>query len=119
LFEDGDPLSRRFRPRHRFPQRGARLIFARQKLFFTEDRNRLSGLDEVALAEANLDNAPLRFRRYGGIVALDPSAQNDDALGHATLCKEKFPDQKRRAGARNKQDEQNDEAAKARADGLP
>src|SRR5262249_41369859 len=114
LLKNGDLLSRRVRSRHRLPQRGASLILARQKLFLTEDRNRLSGLDAVALSEADFENAPGRFRRHGGIVALDPAAQNDDARRRATLCKEQLPEQKRGRRHHDKQDEWNDESAKAR-----
>src|SRR5262245_39093683 len=117
LREDGDLIPGRLRFRLRLPQRGEGLVLARAKLFEIENRDGFSGLDTVALSEWHFENAPGRYRRHGGIVALDTSAQSDDVLGHAALCKEQFPDQKRRAGERYKQDNQNDEAAKERADG--
>jgi hypothetical protein len=101
------------------PERGEGLVLARAKLFEIENRDCFSGPDTVALSEAHFKNAPGRYRRHGGIVALDPPAQSDDVLGHAGLCKEQFPDQKRRHRQRDKQDQQNDEAAKERADDLP
>ena len=111
-------VPRRLRFRLRLPQRGAGLILAIAKLFVIENRDGFSGIDAVAFSETHFENAPGRQRRYGGIVALDPAAQSNDVLGDAALCKEQFPDQKRHAGARGKQDEQNDEAAKSRTDGL-
>ena len=81
LLEDGDLLARGLALRLRPRERGLGLVLARANLRVVEDGDDVSGVDAVALAYADLEDAAGGLGGYGGVVALDAAADGDDAGG--------------------------------------
>ena len=80
LFEHGDLVTRGSRLRFRVRQGGTRLIFARPDLFVVQNGDDVAGLDGVALAYADLQNAAAQLGRDRRLIGFDAPAERDDAV---------------------------------------
>ena len=80
LLQHGDLIARRARPRFELRQRRPRLILARAHLLVVEHRDDVAGLDRIALAHADLEDAAAEFRRHRRLVSLDSAAERDDGV---------------------------------------
>ena len=72
-------------------ERGLGLVLARANLRVVEDGDDVSGVDAVALAHANLEDAAGGLGGNGGVVSLDASADGDDAGGQRGRGEEDAP----------------------------
>ena len=93
LFEHRDLIARGARLRFGVGQRGLRLFFARPNLVIVQQGDDVAGLDGVAFADADLENAAAQLRRDRGIVAFDAAAQRDHVVGDR--CGEHAPPHER------------------------
>jgi hypothetical protein len=92
----------------------ASLLLSRANLLIVERCDRVSGFDAVAFAKPDFQDAPARFWRDCGVIALDSAAQADDAVRCARAREENSPCEKRSAGY----DQQDDENSKSTRQGT-
>jgi hypothetical protein len=77
LVQHGDLVAGHALPRLGLSHRRLGLLLAGPDLLIVQQRDRLTGLHPVALADRDLADASRGLRGDGGIVALDPSADRD------------------------------------------
>ena len=92
MLEDGNLLPRGIAPSLGRCERVLGLVFASANLRVVENGNHVSGVDAVALAHADLEDATGGLGSYGGVVALDAPADGDDAARQRGRGKEDAPD---------------------------
>ena len=80
LFEHRDLITRGARLRFRVGQGGTRLIFARADLFVVQNGDDVAGLDGVAFADADLQNAAAQLGRDRRLIGFDAPAERDDPV---------------------------------------
>jgi hypothetical protein len=80
LIQHRDLVTRRARLRFRMRQRGAGLILTGANLVIVENRNDVAGLDAVAFADPDLEDAAAQLGRDHRFVGFDAAAQRDDPL---------------------------------------
>ena len=102
LLQDGDLLARSPALVLSLRERGPGLVLARSNLRIVEDGNRVPGIDGVALAHANLQDAAGGLGGNRGIVAFDAAADGDDAGGQRGRREEDPPHDE---GDRNQDDQ--------------